>query len=81
MHVQREHPAQHSQRGSQPAGVDDVMSHLRSHGPVLHANQPGRDQPAAPTGWGPREIALSFTGRLTTAANTPSAIAMYQTMS
>jgi len=77
VHVERKDAAQRRQRGGQPAGMHEVVAHLRSHGAiVLRQGQPG-----TAAGRPARAMALSFTGRLISAANTPSAIAMYQTMS
>ena len=77
MRIEHEHARQRRRYGHKPAGVCEVMAHLTSHGPIVSA----RNQPGTAAGRAARAMACSLTGRLISAANTPSAIAMYQTMS
>jgi hypothetical protein len=75
MRIEHEDAPQCRQHGREPAGVCEVMAHLGGHGPIV------RNQPGTAAGPDSRAMACSLTGRLISAANTPSAIAMYQTMS
>ena len=65
-----------------PSSDAPAMVQVKSLQPVFRAmvSHPGRPHQVAWAGWS-RTIAASFTGRLMSAPNTPSAIVMYQTTS
>lgn len=77
MRIEHEHARKRRQHRRKPAGMCEVVAHLTSHGVIVSA----RNQPGTAVGRTARAMACSLTGRLISAANTPSAIAMYQTMS